>query len=270
MLVGHPGGIVHGHVRAVQRRHVQAPAAHGLRAVPAVASPVPVPADAVGRRRAGVDRGIVQPRVKHVHLARLGVGLHVGDPAARPADVPAAQQDRGGSGHVVRVHDRRAVRVVAALHGVCSQVQPVVRRVERHVPYPKVAHGDGARRAVRVVRGDGVRRHGQQVAEVDIAGRDCVRVVGVYPDKVVVQRVERASGVAPDKDAAGVVRAVVRVHGVAGEPDIEIGRVGRGSGAAGAVRARARAHGERTAAGPYGIARDADVVAVGPDCNGRP
>ena len=260
-----PGGVIGRHVRAVKRRQAQAPAAKGLRAVPAVASPVPIPVKDARDYRVG--RGVVQPRVKHVHLARLGVGLHVGDPTARSPDIPAAQQARGGPRHVVRVHDRRAVRVVAALHGVCSQVQPVVRRVERHVPRPKVVHRNRPGRAVRVVRGDGVRRHWRQVAEVDVALLYRARIGAVDPDKVVVRRVQlRRRSVAPDQDAA------VGIHDVGGELCVEAGRVAGVACAACAVRARSRAHGER-AAGAGAADRVfpdiQDVRVRGPDADGR-
>ena len=111
LVVGHAGVVGLGHVRAVERRHVQAPAAHGravkvdnVGAVPdpvlkcgvVVPAPVPVIAQFVGRAQFGwvgpsVDGGVVQPSMQHVHLARDGVGLHVGYAAAHAPDIPAAQ-----------------------------------------------------------------------------------------------------------------------------------------------------------------------------------
>ena len=169
VLVLQPGGVVYGHARAVERRHVQPPAAEcravgvdNVGAVPdpvhnAVAvlpSPVPVPAVAAGGALSGgiapgVDRIVVQPRVHYVHLARLGVGLHVDDARVPAGDGVAAKQC--AAARVVRLHGRRAAQGAQVRHapaGVDRQVRRAGAAGARSDRPGHVVRAAGGRRGV--------------------------------------------------------------------------------------------------------------------------
>ena len=129
------------HVRAVQRRQVQAPAA---------LPPVPVPAH--GGMRSGVDRGVVQPRMQDVEPARRGIRLHVGDEGAHSPDVVAGR--RIPAAQTVRLHRGRAA--TAGRPG--AQIRPAVAGVDGKVRRPDpCGRPDRARHVVCAGRGrDGV------------------------------------------------------------------------------------------------------------------
>ena len=195
----HPGRIVLGHVAAVKRSHVQAPAA---------GAPVLVPTDAADAH--GVRRGVVQPRVQHVHLARGGVCLHVGDPAAGASDGVVCKKD---AIQPVRLHNRRpGAHVVPGAAG--AQVYSAVGGVDLHHRCAGAARRrQRARHVIFAQRRDGVDhplqfRGRPRVDHIDV--RPLLRR-GVYPavpadldrDRLVGQR--RGS-----QQCAG--RRVVRHH----------------------------------------------------------